>query len=181
MVADPLLGIDEIGKRELDTLAEEESAEYAFELDTLRRRGVMAMLVPAWVVTLFLLGLSLSREPSVLWAVGLSALLNAYPTWLANQGQFSWHTRCTLVLNVVIQPLLVYVVMEQSGLPPQFPLAYFIAVVTIAFMCDTKALILGTVLCSLQLIVLCDPRARLDLLRERRGLAQLAAHYLGWP
>jgi len=56
-----------------------------------------------------------------------------------------------VALVATLQPFLIYLVMQESGVPPQSPPGYLVAVVTIAFLCDASALVWGTSLCVAQL------------------------------
>ena len=124
----------------------------AIDLDSLRRRGVIGILGTAWLVSVALLAICLWREPTLVWAGFLSAALNVFPTLRLASSDLRAGTQIATVVSASLQPFLIYLVMQESGMPPQSPFGYFVAVVTVAFLCDTRALILATILCIAQLI-----------------------------
>lgn len=131
-----------------------DDAKTVFDVERVRRRGIWAILIAGWTVSLFVLALSIDRGMAALWAVGLSAALNVYPTHLAMQERFGPATRLLIVFVATIQPLLIYVVMVESGLMPQFPLAYVVSILTLLFVFDARALALGSVINVFQLLAL---------------------------
>ncbi len=123
----------------------------AIRLETVRARGVVGILLTGWAVSIALIAMSLVREPTLLWAGMLSIVLNTFPTVQALKRDFSTATIASIVLMATVQPFFIYFVMQESGIPPQSPLAYVVAVVTIAFLCDARALIWGTAICIAQI------------------------------
>lgn len=125
-----------------------------FDLALVRRRAMIAILVAAWLVSLFVFGLELDRKPGALWIAALSIAVNIYPSHLMVRRRFDRATVFAIVLVATVQPFLIYLAMVESGLQPQFPLAYVVAVIALMFLCDTRVLALGTAICVGQLMLL---------------------------
>ncbi|MGB3472782.1 MAG: methyl-accepting chemotaxis protein [Erythrobacter sp.] len=129
-----------------------ELRHHRLNLEKVQSFGVIGILITAWTVSLSLIAICLWREPSLLWAGLLSAALNILPTMHAVRRQFAGTINTAyVVLVATLQPFMIYLVMQESGMPPQSPLGYLVAVVTIAFLCDARALVWGTSLCIAQL------------------------------
>ncbi len=124
------------------------------KLEQVRGRGVVGILVTGWSISIALIAICLMREPTLLWAAILSVALNIFPSVQAVRRDFSPATIASIVLMATVQPFCIYYVMQESGMPPQSPLAYVVAVVTIAFLCDPRALIWGTLICIAQICAL---------------------------
>lgn len=122
------------------------------DLAAVQRRGVLGILATAWFVSAALIAICLWREPALIWAGLLSAAFNIFPTIRLASSDFRVSTRVATVATASIQPFMIYLVMQESGMPPQSPLGYLVAVVTVAFLCDSRALALATILCIAQLI-----------------------------
>lgn len=129
-------------------------ASSTLDLVTVQRIGTLGILITGWVVSLALIAICLLREPSLIWAGALSAAINIYPSWRVLKKRSDRTTRTAIVFLASLQPFMIYLVMQESGMPPQSPLAYVVTVVTVAFLCDTRALMLATALCVAQLLAL---------------------------
>lgn len=124
------------------------------EIDNLRRKGVLWITFAGWATTLAMATLIPAMGQQAVQACLISALLNAIPSLCAWRGRFDTSARAAVALMAALQPALLLYAMRGAAWQIDMHMYFFVALATLAILCDIRPILLAAVAVALHHLVL---------------------------
>ncbi|MDY7099163.1 MAG: methyl-accepting chemotaxis protein [Pseudomonadota bacterium] len=130
------------------------NAEFAGDLEQLRRMAFSAFTRLAWVASFCVGLLGLFTNYEVLFAAAASAAANGLVWLMSRSGRGEDRRRNAALILVASQPIIVLTALRLAGVEGLTPLAIFLSLLALSVLSDPRAIVGGAVLIAVEMLLL---------------------------
>ena len=125
------------------------------ELDRLRARGILILVLAAWCGALWLVGMALYLQTGkTTLTAGLVLATNIAPTWLAVRGRFDQTARLTCATLAAVFPAISVYLLAGHGWQIDGHMYFFVALAALTVLCDWRPIALASALIAVHHLAL---------------------------
>jgi len=125
------------------------------ELDRLRARGILILVLAAWCGAVWLVGMALYLQTGkTTLTAGLVLATNIAPTWMAIRGRFDQTARLTCATLAALYPAIGVYLLAGHGWQIDGHMYFFVALAALTVLCDWRPIALASALIAVHHLAL---------------------------
>ena len=125
------------------------------ELDRLRARGILILVLAAWCGAVWLVGMTLYLQTGkTTLTAGLVLATNIAPTWMAVRGRFDQTARLTCATLAAVFPAIGVYLLAGHGWQIDGHMYFFVALAALTVLCDWRPIALASALIAVHHLAL---------------------------